>query len=265
MEELMHYYLIDIQYLGFRYHGWLKQPGLKTVELMIEKTLLYVLGTDNFKIMGCSRTDSKVSSNHYLFELFFHKEVDDDFLRVFNRNLPGDIRALKIEEVDKSFSIINTPRTKEYLYLFSYGEKAHPFSAPLMYAYNGNLDIELMKEGAQLFQGKHNFKKYCTKPKPGTYFIRDVIKCEIVENNLYQANFFPKKSFMLKIQSKGFMRYQVRLIMGQLLSLGRREIDLSHIKNSLSPTSEDSIPLRHIAPSSGLILNRIEVDTKKKI
>ncbi len=254
-----YYYLVHIQYLGFRYHGWLKQPGLKTVSAMIEKTARHILNPNRFKILGTSRTDAKVSSSHSAFELFVDKPLNcDQLLLDFNRNLPGDIRVTDIEAVDRKFNIINSVKIKEYLYLFSIGEKAHPFSAPLMSSFQDNLDIDVMKKGAMLFQGHHNFKSYCTKPKPGTIFKREVVVSKIEENNLFKANFFPLKSFAYHIHSKGFMRNQVRLIMGQLLSLGRGELALADIKESLK--GQGSRPLRHIAPASGLILNSIEFD-----
>ncbi len=37
-----YFYVIKIQYLGYRYHGWQKQPNFKTVHLMIDKTLNYI-------------------------------------------------------------------------------------------------------------------------------------------------------------------------------------------------------------------------------
>lgn len=254
-----HYYLIHFQYLGFRYHGWQKQPDLLTVEYMIEKTLKFILGDCRFKILTASRTDAKVSANHSAFELFIDTPLHPDQLQNdLNRNLPNDIKVLKIEETDKNFSIINGPRTKEYIYLFAFGEKAHPFCAPLISTFAYHLDIASMKAGALLFQGKHNFIKYCTKPKPGATFEREILVSKITENTIYKANFFPNRSYAYFIRSKGFLRYQVRLIMGQLLSLGRGEIGLDDIRESLAGC--DTRPLRHIAPSSGLILNKIEFD-----
>jgi tRNA pseudouridine38-40 synthase len=252
-----YYYLIHIQYLGFRYHGWQKQPELKTIESMIEKTLTYVLGHTGFKILGASRTDSKVSANHSAFELFVKEPVDTErFLKDFDKNLPNDIKAIKIEEKDKSFNIINGSRIKEYIYLFSFKEKNHPFCASLISSFQQDLNLDLMKKGALLFKGKHNFKKYCTKPNPKTRFKREILVSKITENNIFKANFFPEKSYAYHIHSKGFLRYQVRLIMGQLSSLGRNEISLDDIKESL--LGNDNKPLRNIAPASGLILNKIE-------
>ena len=254
-----YYYLIHIQYLGFRYHGWQKQQGLKTIESMMEKTLSFVLGPGLFKILGTSRTDAMVSASHSAFELFINFSLDTDvFHKELNKNLPNDIRVLKIKEVDKNFNIINTPKIKEYLYLFSFGEKVHPFCAPLISSFQDHLDIDLMHQGALLFQGTHDFRKYCTKPGPGTQCKRDILVSQIEENTFYSASFFPEINYVYRIQSKGFMRNQVRLMMGQLLRLGRGEIGLGEIKETLK--GQDKQPLRYIAPSSGLILYGIEFE-----
>ena len=83
---------------------------------MVDKTLGFVLGHENFKTMGSSRTDSKVSANEFAFELFLEEPITQlDFLEQFNINLPLDIRVLSYREVDQSFNIINSPKTKEYI------------------------------------------------------------------------------------------------------------------------------------------------------
>jgi len=254
-----YYYLIHIQYLGFRFHGWAKQPDVKTVHQMIDKTLPFVLGHRNFKTLGASRTDAMVSANHSIFEIFLKEPLDtEQFLYDMNSNFPMDIKAIKIEETNREFNIIQSPKNKEYIYLFSFGEKCHPFSASLLSSFMENLDIELMKSGARLFQGKHNFRKYCTKPSDKTIFEREILVSKIEENTLYRASFFPNTSYAYHVHGKGFMRNQIRLMMGQLLRLGRGEISLDEIRISL--LKPDEIPLDCIAPPSGLILNRIAFD-----
>lgn len=252
-----HDYLVHFQYLGFRYHGWMIQPDVKTVESMVRKTTAFVLGHNDFKILGASRTDAMVSANHAAFALYVKEPLDTNWLtKVFNANLPADIRVLSIEEVDRTFNILNSPRVKEYLYLFSFGEKPHPFCAPLVTVFPGTLDLHAMERGAALFEGIHDFRAYCAKPRPGARFVREVLQCRIEENTEFTASFFPEKTYALHLHSKGFLRYQVRMIMGQLTRLGRGEIDCDTIKASLSDkANETKMPL--IAPASGLFLNRI--------
>ena len=62
--------------------------------------------------------------------------------------------------------------------------------------------------------------------------------------------------FFLRIRSQGFLRNQIRLMMGTLVQLGRGEIRLEDIENSLKP--ENEVLINFIAPGSGLILNRID-------
>ncbi|MEL6558636.1 MAG: tRNA pseudouridine(38-40) synthase TruA [Bacteroidota bacterium] len=255
-----YFYLIHVQYLGFRFHGWAKQPGIKTVHHMIDRTLKYVLGKETpFKTLGSSRTDAMVSANHSVFELFVNDPLElDSFMVDVNANLPADIRVLEIETIDETFNVIQSPKVKEYQYLFTYGEKPHPFCASIVACFPWKLDIERMKEGAEVFQGSHNFQKYCTKPNENTVFNRTIDSSYIAENELYSASFFPEKSFIFFISGKGFMRHQIRLMMGQLVQLGRGNISLDQLKASIQ--NPDEKPLETIAPASGLILNRINFD-----
>jgi len=255
-----YYYLVHIQYLGFRFHGWAKQPKVKTLHEMIDKTMFFMFGEGTTKTIGCSRTDSKVSANHFVFELFIKEPITDfgGFIESFNSNSPSDIKGLKIEETTAEFNIIQSSKQKEYVYLFAFGEKAHPFAASLVTTLPEALDLELMKQGALLFEGEHNFVRYCTKPSPKTNFTRTIDFCKIEVNTKYSANFFPKKTYLLRIKSKGFLRYQVRLIMGQLFMLGKSKITLSDIEISLS--GEDTSYFNEIAPQSSLILESVEFE-----
>ena len=226
---------------------------------MIDRTLNYAFGHSNFKTLGGSRTDAMVSANNFVFELFLREPIadEDQFLKTFNLNLPADIRALSIEETTAEFNIIQSPKTKEYIYLFSFGQKAHPFSAPFISTFPQILDVELMTEGAKYFEGEHEFRAYCKKPGEGTVTQRSIETCEIVPNTFYTANFFPAPSYALRIKGKGFMRNQIRMIMGQLVRLGKNEIDLTFIEKSLQPGFNTQ--LSQVAPASGLILNSVEL------
>ena len=64
-----YFYLIKIQYCGFRFSGWQKQTNAKTIQEMFDKTIFFITGHENFKTLGAGRTDAKVSANEYLLEL----------------------------------------------------------------------------------------------------------------------------------------------------------------------------------------------------
>ena len=255
-----YYYVFKVQYLGFRYHGWQKQPDVLTVERMMERTLSYVLEHKNFKLLAAGRTDAKVSVDETYVQLFLdnHPLPEGDFITVFNNNLPQDIRVLEMREVDIHFNLINAPKSKEYRYHFAYGVKNHPFAAPFMVTVPKQLDIKLMQAGASLFEGTHDFRNYAYKPNPETKTVGHIFLAEIIPNTTYTASFFPKESYCLRVKGKGFKRHQIRLMMGTLFDLGLGKIDLSFIKKTLQP--ETTVKLEHIAQASGLLLHSMDIE-----
>mgnify|MGYP006283913207 CR=1 FL=1 len=258
MHQKRFYYLIELQYLGFRYHGWQVQPGVKTVELMVKKTLNFILPDNKAKVLICSRTDAKVSANQTYLELFCDRQFPnlEVFLGTLNFNLPSDIKALSIKEVDKTFNIINDTKSKIYHYYFSFGVKIHPFAAAVMTNINFNLDIELMKKAALKFKGKKDFYSYTFRPTENTTTIAEIFECSIEENTKLTASFFPNTSYVLKVKGKGFKRQQIRLMMGMLIDLGKHDKTFDFFLKTLDGSQK--IKLEHVAPASGLILQNVD-------
>jgi tRNA pseudouridine38-40 synthase len=257
MAKWNHYYLIRIEFLGFRYHGWQKQEKLPSVQGNIDKTFAFIFQHENFKTLGCGRTDAKVSAEDFALELFVNEQQDtQELLTSLNKNLPADIRVKSVEVTDSNFNIIQDSKIKEYHYTFSYGEKSHPYNTPFIRDLGADLDIELMIEGAKLFQGTHDFKRYVAKSSPKDSYLVDIEYSAIEKDTKHTSQFSPENTFVFKVKAKGFMRYQVRLMMGALIELGRGEYDIEEFKNSMVNTT--GLPIRTIAPSSGLVLMRVE-------
>ncbi len=256
MARWNNFYLIRIEFLGFRYHGWQVQPGLKSVEGMMNKTFSFILKHDNFKVLGCGRTDAKVSADDFALELFLNQEMDPSLLlEELNSNLPFDIRAKSVEKTTADFNIIQHSKIKEYHYSFSFGEKSHSFNAPFIINMGDHLDIELMQEAVKEFVGIHNFKRYACKPTENTIFEREIIVAVIEKNTKLTGSFFPENAYVFKVSSKGFLRYQVRLMMAALVDVGNGTLSMEDFKNTLVNFNED--PMNHNAPSSGLNLHKV--------
>ena len=253
-------YIIGLEFLGFRFSGWQKQTNAKTLHEMVDKSLSFVFEDAHYKTIGIGRTDAKVSANSYYVQLFRNAEIDqEDFMKSLNSNFSPDFRAVSIQKVASSFNIIQASKVKEYHYYFSFGAKNHPFAAPFMVNIPEILDIETMTKAAALFEGEHYFHKYCTKPSEHTIFKRVIDACEIVENDLLTANFFPEKSYVLKVKGKGFLRYQIRLMMATLFEVGKGNLDLEFIEASLKEDNDRKF-LRNIAASSGLQLYDVQLE-----
>ena len=256
MARWSHFYLIRIEFLGFRYHGWQKQGDLKTVQGMMDKTFSYIFQHDLHRTLGCGRTDAKVSADDFALELFTNEHIENEvLLKELNRNLPFDIRAKSVEKASADFNIIQHSKMKEYHYRFSFGEKSHPFNAPFMINFGKRLNIDLMIEAASFFIGNHNFKRYVSHPSEHTIFKREVISSYIEKDTKKIGYFTPENAYVFKVSSPGFLRYQVRLMMGALLDVGRGDWNLTDLKESLE--NFEGPQTKHIVPSSGLNLHKV--------
>lgn len=252
------YYILEIQYLGFRYHGWQIQPNVITVQRMVVKTLNWVLPESQNKVLASGRTDAMVSVNHTFIEIFTTEEIKDlsAFLDLFNLNLPADIKALSIQETTEDFNIIQSPKVKEYHYYFVCGEKFHPYCAAFMCNILDELDIPLMQKAAKLFEGEKDFYSYTFRPNPETQTIGHVLSCELSENTELKASFFPEVSYVVKFRGLGFKRNQIRLMMGALFELGKHEMSWEEFLETLDGRNQKK--LTYVAPASGLHLQEVE-------
>lgn len=248
-------YLVEIQYLGFRYSGWAKQPKQKTIHGFIDKTLSFVFEHDNFKTLGCSRTDSKVSANQNFFQLFTNEAIEkESWLLSFNSNLPPDIKAISVCDVSSNFNIIKAVSHKTYEYQFSLNNKNHPFIAPYVTNHSNSLNISLMEKGAKLFIGTHNFMNYCTELNENKQTIKTISDCAIIAKK-FELGSEAIDCHVLTITGNGFLRHQIRLMMAQLFLLGESKVTIQDLKQSLEVKHPK--PFRNIAPASGLTLRNV--------
>jgi len=252
-------FLIRLQFLGLRYHGVQKQVNHQTIQGRLEQTLSAAFKEEELKTRFSSRTDAMVSAEESFCLLMFNNPQSQSSVESALTKLPPDILALEVKAVEENFTLLKKTKVKTYRYFFSHGQsKPHVFAAPYMTILNEELDIELMKEGVNLFLGTHHFENYCYKPKEGTSFKRTIESVRVIENTFLTANFFPDQSFVFEVSSTGFMRGQVRLMMGSLFRLGKKEITLSELRSSLK--SADPSFVKWMVPSSGLILHKTELE-----
>lgn len=253
--KYQYFYLIEIQYLGFRYHGWQIQGKLKTIQLMLSKTISYIW-PNTWKILPAGRTDALVSAQSGYFELFTNEAINiETFQSQMNINLPADISILAIRQVDASFNVIQDVADKTYQYYFSFGHKKYPLAAAHMSFFNGELNLNAMKEAANAFEGSHYFGLFSKDLTEGSKRIRTIYHSLIKINKELTANFFPPESYIFEVRGKGFARHQIRLMMGALIQIGRDELSLDALKQALS--GEFVAIQKLLAPASGLMVKRI--------
>lgn len=250
-------YLFSIQYLGLRYAGWAKQNNAKTIQGTLERSIRYVLGHENFRTLGSSRTDAGVSADQAFFCLYTESEIESlgNIHREFNRNLPPDIRGCEGKSVDASFNVIQDVAFKEYHYHLAYGEKFHPFYAGTLSYFPDALAVEEMKDAVQIFVGVHDFRRFCSVDKVSDNYVREILHATIQSHPLAGIDGFPIHAMTIQFRGKGFLRYQIRMMVQALVDLGAGKVSKAGLLEAM--TSQIKEPITQAAPANGLVLHKV--------
>jgi tRNA pseudouridine38-40 synthase len=202
-----------------------------------------------------------VSAKSAYFELFTNYELElDDFQKDLDENLPPDIKVISIKTVDNQFNVIQDVCEKTYHYYFASVEEKYPFASPFMNCIHHSLDIAKMQEAARLFEGENEFKYFMVGDAESKNTVREIKESKIELNTHLTASFFPNESFVFMVTGKGFMRYQIRLMMGALMRIGKNEISLQDLENALQGKTPNFEKLN--AAASGLMVKDMHFTIK---
>ena len=236
-------FLIKFSYDGTDFVGFQRQPGKRTIQGELEEALTKINNNQKVTITATGRTDKKV---HALIQ-YAHADInvqitENKLRRAMNTFLPDDIHVISTSIVDKNFNARYMVKEKTYKYLINLGEY-NPIERNYMFQYNHELDIDNMKECAKVFLGEHDFRAFVTENKEKANCIRTISNVEI---NL--------KDEILEIRftGNGFLKYQVRNMVGVLIRAGEGKITKTDITNILN--SKERSKTGKTAPPEGLYL-----------
>jgi tRNA pseudouridine38-40 synthase len=131
---------LKIGYIGPHFHGFQRQPNVRTVEEEIINTLRDLNYIDDlkearFRIAG--RTDSGV---HSLGNVISFQSEKDVLINQINNSLPEDVQILAKAPVRFGFKP-RYAKMRQYRYIL----------------FEKNLDMESLYKCADIFKGTHNF------------------------------------------------------------------------------------------------------------
>ncbi len=217
----MNNYKIVVEYAGERYHGFAKQPGLETIQGVLEETLSKILKEDVYTI-GAGRTDAKVHAINQVVNFETNLSIKDvALLEALNSNLPRDIVAKSVEIVDKDFHARYSAKSKKYMYIINNNEIPSAFALDREYFCKYKLNVEKIKEAALTFKGKHNFSAFVNVGGVITDTVREIYDVEvIIEGGIIKIIF----------TGEGFLYNQVRIMVGTLIEVGRGIKEVSDVK-----------------------------------
>lgn len=239
-------YLIKFSYDGTNYSGFQKQKGLNTIEEKVEEALTKINNGKKTTITATGRTDKGV---HALCQ-YGHADIDVNInekklKRAMNSNLPEDIHVIETEEVDNNFHARYNVKEKEYKYYINIGEY-NPIERNYVYQYNYNLNIDNMKKAIRFFEGEHDFRSFVTENKEKENCVRTITytNIELKDNKI-----------IITFRGNGFLRYQVRNMVGLLIKIGENKISPDSVDKIIE--SKDRTKASKTAPSEGLYLTKV--------
>ncbi|MBV9210899.1 MAG: tRNA pseudouridine(38-40) synthase TruA [Acidobacteria bacterium] len=248
-------YKLTLQYDGTDFHGWQMQDGLRTVQGELQR-VLSVLDGREVLAHGSGRTDAGVHAVGQVASASLEHEFEPEKLRAaINGNLERDVRVMEAELVSDDFHARYSARGKTYLYRVINSRVVSPFWRRYAHAESRPLDVEVMRECARLFLGKHDWTAFSSVQTEAASRVREVTELEI--NAIWDER-TQARLLEFEMSANGFLRYMVRSIAGALLAVGRGEIDSQIISKAI----ETGTRPREIvtAPACGLTLLSVRYD-----
>lgn len=238
-------YFAKISYDGTEYCGWQYQKNtIVTVQQVIQEGLSKLM-RDEYKILGCGRTDTGVHARGYYYHFDSDKELDIEWVEdKINRVLPPSIATHKIIAVHDNAHARFDAYERSYIYRLRI--TADPFDRRFAWYYPfGNLDIELMNEAARLLMTYEEFYPFCKISADVKTYICEVSKAEWTFDEKNQV-------YEFRIVSNRFLRGMIRLIVGMCIHLQRGRLSLADVKKVMDEQSR--LVMDYSVPPQGLCL-----------
>ena len=248
--------LLTIEYDGSGFHGWQRQPEVRTVQGELERVLTRVCGVP-IDINGTSRTDAGVHALGQRASFKGDFGIPTDRLMLAANNLlaggmnsqrgVGDVRIIASEEVPDDFHARFSSRGKMYRYIIRNCPDVDIFQRNYCYQVRQPLDIEAMMDAASYIEGTHDFK--CFQAAGGQ-------EKETTVRTIHSLNIRRQsENVIIEVSGDGFLYNMVRIIVGTLTEVGLGKKRPEDVRNIIE--SRDRQKAGHTAPAEGLYLVEI--------
>jgi tRNA pseudouridine38-40 synthase len=242
----------EVAYDGTDFSGWQVQPGLPTIQGVLEQIIGNLEGKP-VHVAASGRTDAGVHALAQVAAVTIENPIpEDNFRRAVNRLLPPTIRINHVQEAHIKFHPRFDARRKTYEYRIYREEVCPPFDRRYVYHHPYPLDESAMRAAAPLLEGEHDFSAFASADD------RDELNPSKLRN-VYRSFFKRTDCVMVyQITGSGFLKHMVRNIVGTLLEVGKRNLSAVDILSRLQPVN--NIRAGPTAPASGLFLVSVDYD-----
>jgi len=242
-------YLITFAYDGSKYKGYQKQPRVKTIQGELERALKEINNDKQVDVSASGRTDAKVHAYNQKAHFDLDIKITCDKLKqALNSLIPGDIYIKSVVEVKDDFHARFNVKAKEYIYKINMGEY-NPLEKDYVYQYNKRLDLVEMERALKYLEGEHDFKSFSKTDDEKEDYVRTIIQTNIIRE-IKDVN-----HFTISFLGTGFLRYQVRNMVGLLIEIGEGKRKSEDILEILE--AKDRRKAGITAPGEGLYLKDV--------
>ena len=241
-------YQITIEYLGTNFVGWQIQKNGLSVQEALEDILSYFF-KEKIRVIGSGRTDAGVHASEQSAHFKTKKKIKDEnnFINSINFFLKKyPISILNIKKRSNKFHARHSAKERIYKYFVINRPSSLVLERNKAWHIKKKLDIKIMKKGAAILKGTHNFSTFRASSCQAKSPIKTLKKIIIKQS---------KNKIVLTFQSKSFLQQQVRSMVGSLKYLGEGKWDLKYFKKAfLSKKRSLCAPP---APAHGLYLSKV--------
>lgn len=237
-------YKVKVAYNGANYFGWQRQKNEISVQSVIEEKLSTIFN-EEITIFASGRTDALVHATGQVFHFDANVFPSRKLKYALNRMLPQDIMILSLIKTSDDFHARYNARKKSYEYTIKLAAK-DPFNYKTMLLYPEVIDVRRLKRRATAFVGIHNFQNFTSKSSDENGFKREIMSVDIKKTG---------DVMKIKFVGSGFMRGQIRFMVGALLAINEGREDETFIRNNLN-TNERKI-IAYKVSGHGLCLTKV--------
>ncbi|MCK4835735.1 MAG: tRNA pseudouridine(38-40) synthase TruA [Candidatus Aminicenantes bacterium] len=244
---MVYNYKVIIHFDGTEYYGWQFQtPEIKTVQRELINALK-IIAKKKVVVTGSSRTDAGVHSLGLTANFHIKIKIEASSLkRALNALLPGDIRIMDCQHMDKSFNARYHASRKTYTYKIFFGQVQSPFNCRYSVHIPYPLNLKAMRKSLKYFRGEKNFSSF-TSDEPNKKRIREISKFTMKVKG---------ETIIFSVTGKSFLRYMVRNIIGTIIDVGREKINPEDVPAIFE--AKDRRKAGQTAPAKGLTLEKVE-------
>jgi tRNA pseudouridine38-40 synthase len=239
---------LTLAYDGTDYAGWQAQPDAKTLQGTLEAAIGKVTG-ETVRVLASGRTDAGVHALGQVVSFSTGSELSADVLqRAITNNLPRDMVVLEVVEAPEGFNALRDTVLKRYRYQLDDGPAPNPLERHQVWHFGRPLNVEAMKQGAELLRGTKDFASFQSSGAPRESTWRTISGLAVARSE------DEPHRITIDIVADGFLYNMVRAIVGTLIEVGLGNHEAAWVEEVLK--AKDRGRGGRTAPAHGLCLMR---------